>query len=147
MIFNTIWAYLYYMFLFACCGYAILRGARSEYLGATIMIFGSLSTLAVARSFGSSWAKLEVGIFVVDVVALFALIWLSLKSSRFWPLWATAFHLLAVTTHTAMTVAPQITPRALGTGAVFWAYPMLLALAIGSRENKPSLRGCTIRSG
>jgi hypothetical protein len=136
VIFHTIWGYLYYIFLFACCGYAILRGARWEYCGATIMILGSLSTLAVARSFGTSWATLEVGIFAIDIVAFFALIWLSLKSNRFWPMWATAFHLLALTTHMTTIVAPQITAWALGTGAVFWAYPMLLALAIGARENQ-----------
>lgn len=147
MIFHTIWAYLYYIFLFACCGYAILRGARSEYFGVMIMILGSLSTLVVARSFGTSWARLEVGIFAIDIVALLALIWLSLKSDRFWPIWATAFHLLAVTIHGMMMVEPQITPWAFGTGAVFWAYPMLLALAIGSRENQPLLPPRKIKSG
>lgn len=111
------------------------------------MIIGSLSTLAVARSFGGAWAKLEVGIFAIDIIALFALIWLALKSSRFWPIWATAFHLLAVITHTTMIAAPQITPWALGTGSVFWAYPMLLALAVGARENKPARKERILRSG
>ncbi len=147
MIFDTIWAYLYYIFLFACCGYAIARGTRSEYFGAAIMIFGSFSTLVVARSFGSSWSSLEVGIFAIDIVVLLAFIHLTLKSDRFWPMWATAFQLLAVTIHTAMMVAPQITPWAFGTGAVFWAYPMLLALAIGSCEHMPLAPGRKIKSG
>lgn len=147
MIFYTIWAYLYYIFLFACCGYAIARGTRSEYFGAAIMIFGSFSTLVVARSFGSSWSSLEVGIFAIDIVVLLAFIHLTLKSDRFWPMWATAFQLLAVTIHTAMMVAPQITPWAFGTGAVFWAYPMLLALAIGSCEHMPLAPGRKIKSG
>lgn len=139
MIFHTIWAYTYYIFLLACCGYAIFRGGRSEYFGAAIMMIGSISTLAVGRMFGTYWTGVEEGIFVVDVTALFALIHLALKSDRFWPIWATAFHLLAVTIHTAMMVAPQITPWAFGTGAVFWAYPMLLALAIGSYEDAPAV--------
>ena len=99
------------------------------------MICGSLATLAVAKSFGTSWSTVEEGIFAIDVVALAALAYLAIKSDRFWPMWATAFHLLAVTVHTAMMVAPQSTPWAFGTGAVFWAYPMLLALAVGSREH------------
>ena len=147
MLFNTIWAYIYYTFLFACCGYAIFRGGRWEYIGAAIMILGSLSTLAVARSFGSSWSSVEVGIFVIDTVALFALVQLAIKSDRFWPMWAAAFHLLAVSVHTAMMVAPEITPWAFGTGAVFWAYPMLLALAIGSWEHAPIVTVRKIRSG
>lgn len=134
MIFNTIWAYIYYIFLVVCCGYAIWRGSRFEYLGAAIMMVGSLSTLAVGRLGGSTWTSVEGGIYAVDIVALVALIHLTLKSDRFWPMWATAFHLLAVAIHTAMVVAPQVTPWAFATGAAFWAYPMLLALAIGSDE-------------
>ena len=111
------------------------------------MIAGSLCTLAVARSFGSSWSKMEVGIFAVDVVALFALIGLALTSDRFWPIWATAFHLLAVTVHPTIFWAPSITAWAFGTGAVFWAYPMLLALAIGSLENVAVARTRAIQPG
>lgn len=139
MIFNTGWAYLYYVFLFVCCGYAIFQGNRAEYLGAAIMVVGSLATLVIGRMVENSWTGVEGGIFVVDIVALIALIHLALKSDRFWPIWATAFHLLAVSIHTAMLVAPQITPWAFATGAAFWAYPMLLALAIGSYEHAPLL--------
>ncbi|MGB5484099.1 hypothetical protein [Parasphingorhabdus sp.] len=147
MIFNTIWAYIYYIFLVACCGYAIFRGSRFEYFGAMIMIVGSLSTLAVGRLLGTSWTSVEVDIFIIDIAALLALIYLSIRSDRFWPIWATAFHVLAVTIHTAMVVAPQITPWAFATGAVFWAYPMLLALAIGSFEHTPIVANQELDSG
>jgi hypothetical protein len=46
-----------------------------------------------------------------------------------------------------MMLAPQVTPWAFGTGAVFWAYPMLLALAIGSCEHVPLVRARKIESG
>ena len=147
MIFHTLWAYLYYAFLLVCCGYAIMRGGRSEYYGAGIMTLGSLSTLAVARAFGSSWSQVEVGIFVIDVVGLVALIFLAFRSDRFWPMWAASFQLLAVTVHTVMLLDPQITPWAFGTGAVFWAYPMLLALAIGSCENVVLAPDRRVRAG
>lgn len=147
MIFTTIWAYTYYIFLVACCGYTIYRGSRSEYFGAAIMIIGSVSTLVVSRLFGTSWTSVEVGIFAVDIVAFFALIYLAFKSDRFWPIWATAFQLLAVTIHPTMMVMPRITPWAFGTGAVFWAYPMLLALALGSFEHRPLVAEHGINSG
>ncbi|MGB5723499.1 MAG: hypothetical protein WBM39_03720, partial [Parasphingorhabdus sp.] len=85
--------------------------------------------------------------FIIDIAALLALIYLSIRSDRFWPIWATAFHVLAVTIHTAMVVAPQITPWAFATGAVFWAYPMLLALAIGSFEHTPIVANQELDSG
>ena len=147
MIFDTAWAFLYYIFLLTCCGYAIVRGDRSEYFGAAIMIIGSLSTLVVARLIGTSWSTVEIGIFAIDIVVLVAFIQLTLKSERFWPMWATAFQLLAVSVHTAMMVVPKITPWAFGTGAVFWAYPMLLALVIGSYEHTLSVANQEIDSG
>lgn len=134
MIFSTIWPYLYYAFLFICCAYAVIRGSRSEYAGAGIMIAGSFATLFVGQVIGATWTGLEFWIFVIDLVALLALIHLTIISDRFWPMWATAFHLLAVSIHTAIMVAPEITPWAFATGATFWAYPMLLALAVGAHE-------------
>ena len=147
MIFNTIWAHVYYIVLSFCCGYAILRGGVSEYVGASIMILGSLSSLAVGKFVGTPWTSMEEEIFVIDVVALIALICLTIKSDRFWPMWVTAFQLLTVSVHTVVMVAPQITPWAFATGAVFWAYPMLLALAIGSWEQVPIATVRKIRSG
>lgn len=126
--------FLYLIFLAICCGYAIYRGSHIEYIGAAIMIAGSLFTAIVSSSFETTWTGLEVGIFVVDIIFLFALIHLTIVSDRFWPMWATGFHLLAVAVHTAIMVAPEVTPWAFATGAAFWAYPMLLALAIGAHE-------------
>ncbi len=147
VILNTFWGNVYYIFLFVCCGYAIVRGTRSEYFGAAIMVIGSLSSLAVGKLWGTPWIRTEVEIFAIDIVALLALISLTIKSDRFWPMWASAFQLLAVTIHAAVMMAPQIKPWAFATGAVFWAYPMLLALAIGSFEHVPAKPGRKIESG
>jgi len=149
MILATLWGYVYFISLIFCCGYAIYRGSRSEYIGAGIIITGSLATIVTARVFGTTWTGLEIGILVIDLLALFALIHLTIVSDRFWPMWATAFHLLAVTVHTAMMVAPEVTPWAFATGAAFWAYPMLIALAVGSHEaiRLPSNQEPRLRSG
>ena len=147
MILNTVWGNVYYLTLFICCGFAIFHGARSEYFGVAIMMIGSLLTLVAARLFGTSWAQIEVGIFLIDIAVLIAFVWLALTSDRYWPIWASAFQLLAVIIHTSMLTAPLVTPWAFGTGVVFWAYPMLLALAIGSLENRPIKQGRKIESG
>ena len=147
MILNTIWGNVYYLFLIICCGYAILRGARSEYFGAAIMTIGSLSSLAVGKIWGTPWIRTEGEIFAIDIIALLALLYLTMKSDRFWPMWASAFQLLAVAIHTVVMIAPDVTPWAFATGAVFWAYPMLLALALGSFEHVAAKPGRKIESG
>lgn len=135
VIFNTVSAHFYYLFLIICCGYAIYRGSENEYIGAAIMTVGSLATLASARLFGSTFTGLELDILVIDLIALYAFIHLAMVSDRFWPLWAAAFHLLAIAVHTAAIVGPDVTPWAFAVSITFWAYPMLLALAIGSHEH------------
>tara|TARA_R110002073_G_scaffold127235_4_gene272504 strand:- start:1269 stop:1541 length:273 start_codon:yes stop_codon:yes gene_type:complete len=90
---------------------------------------------------------MEVGIFAIDIIVLTGFLWLALTSDRFWPIWVSAFQLLAVTIHMAMIMALPVTPWAFGTGAVFWAYPMLLALAIGSLEHVPMRPVPKIESG
>lgn len=111
------------------------------------MISGSLITVVIASLFGTAWTSLEEGIFAIDVVFLFALIHLTIVSDRFWPIWATGFHLLAVAVHTAMMVAPEVTPWAFATGAAFWAYPMLLALAVGAHEYVQPAAASKVDSG
>jgi len=49
-------------------------------------------------------------------------------------MWATAFHLVAISIHVVAMAAPDLALWALATGSAFWTYPMLLALAIGSHE-------------
>ncbi len=149
MTFHEMIPYLYYSFLLLACGYAVKRGHRTEYAGAIIMILGSLATSIVARTSGTTWTGTEYGILLVDLVALLALIHLTIVSDRFWPMWATAFHLLAVSVHTATMVAPIpiITPWAFATGAGFWAYLMLLALAIGAHEYVRPAEAERLRTG
>jgi len=90
MTFHALIPYIYNSFLVLVCGYAIVRGSRSEYVGAIIMFVGSMATIVVARTFEATWTGTEYGIFLVDLTVLFALIHLTVVTDRFWPMWATA---------------------------------------------------------
>jgi len=134
VIFETVMPYIYYVWLFLACGYAVRRGHRHEYLGAAILLIGSISSTVGVLFLSTAWTGFWTTTFVVDMLALLALIYLVVISDRFWPMWVAAFHLVAVSIHVATMVAPDIAPWALATGSAFWAYPMLLALAIGAHE-------------
>ncbi|WP_165799573.1 hypothetical protein [Sphingomonas oleivorans] len=126
----------YLVFLTLCAGYALLRGRRPERIGATIMIMGSVLTWAAAAELAYRWHSVDQGIFAVDLGMLVALLALALRSERFWPLWATGFHTVGLVTHSAMMVDPAIVPRAYSLAQGFWAYPALLALAMGTRMSR-----------
>ncbi|VAV92254.1 hypothetical protein MNBD_ALPHA04-1946 [hydrothermal vent metagenome] len=139
--------FIYYACLLAACGYAFFRGNRTEYLGAAIILAGSLATTIGLSVFETAWTGFGTSTFYIDMIVLLALIHLTLVSDRFWPMWVTAFHLVAISVHVATAVAPDLAPWALATGSAFWAYPMLLALAIGAHEYVRPAEAERLRSG
>lgn len=92
-----------------------------------------LSTLCWAL-LGSEFRSIEIGILTVDIVTLGLLINIALYSNRYWPLWAAAFHSIAVMTHLAMLIDRSIIPEAYAVGQGLWAYPVLGALLAGSER-------------
>ena len=133
--FHSYSPYFYYICLAVSSVYALLRGGKTEAWGVAVIAAGSLGTTLAIIILGPTWAEFNFIIFGIDFAALLALSYIALTSDRFWPMWATAFHFLTLAVHLATYVAPAITPWAFATGAAFWAYPMILILGIGAREN------------
>ncbi len=65
------------------------------------------------------------------LVAIFFLI-LAFKSSRWWPLWAAAFQLLAVAMLIINALDPAVRPYAYYVGELIWDYLGLMALLVGT---------------
>ena len=133
--FYSYYPYFYYACFTVCAFYALLRGGKTEAWGVAIIAIGSLGTTFAIIILGPTWAEFNYVMFGIDLAAFVALAFVALTSDRFWPMWATAFHFLTLAVHLATYLAPTIMPWAFATGAAFWAYPMLLMLGIGAREN------------
>ena len=136
MIFETLTPYIYYLLLLAVCMTASRYGSRDEIIGVAIMLSASVLTTISSQYLGTDWTGLFTFIFCVDAASFLAFFSLSLSSERFWPLWVTAFQSVSVLIHFAATVAPELAPRALATGAAFWAWPMIAMLALGILEGR-----------
>jgi len=108
------------------CGIAMVRGGRYERLASGAMLAAWALTMVVYRA---GFRETEWGILLVDLAALAAFVWIALKSSRYWPLLAAGFQLLAIVTHMARTVDHQVGAWAYLTAEILWGY--LLAFAIG----------------
>lgn len=102
------------------------------------MSLGSIASTLATGAFESAWTGLGSIVFYIDMFVLLALLGLTLMTDRFWPIWVTAFHVAAIAVHGAKSVAPDLAPWALATGSAFWAYPMLVALVIGTYEHVQS---------
>lgn len=122
----------YALCLALTCAVTAWRGATPEKLGAAIVLVGSIATVGAAHIPGLELCAAKIGILVVDLLVLAGFVALVLTTDRFWPLWACGFHLVGVATHIAMLVYPDILPQAYRVVQGLWAYPMMLAIALGT---------------
>lgn len=107
---------------------AILRGGPEE----RITVAGLLANITVTVLLRAPTGHHFQGVgFTADVLLLVLLLGVALRSAKFWPLAAAAFQLLAVITHVAMLVAPNVDRWAYLTAIVIWTYALLIALGVG----------------
>lgn len=130
---------LYYSLLLLCWAYALLRGGAPERIGTTVLLIGSLLTLATVSSQATSYASVETGVFLVDVATLLAFLALALRAERYWPLWITALQLIGTAGHVVKFVDPDLMPKAYALAAIVWSYPMLALLALGTFRHQRRL--------
>ena len=113
----------------AVCAIAVWRGRDLERLAAGAELATWALTLLVfkSRSESTQWAVLAID------VALFAvLLWIALRSTRYWPLLAAGFQLLALLTHFAHAVDALVSGWAYLTAILIWNYLTLVAIGYGA---------------
>ncbi len=116
--------------LLAACSFALTFGGRDERQAAACF-----SAAAIGSAFPmNGYASVELFILSIDLVLAGFLFWLVLYSKAFWPIWATAFHMITLATHACLWLQPNILPIAYATFGIAWSYPVLFALIWGTRE-------------
>lgn len=122
-------------------------GGRAERLGIGIVFTGSMLTWALQETALFDWASARGGLIAVDLGVLFSFFALSARSDRFWPLWATAFHLIGVTTHLVLTFSPARVLQAYALVQGVWAYPIFACIVVGCVRHQRRLRQGTATPG
>ena len=120
---------LFILALISCCGVAFWLGRNSERATAAALVSAALISPLVQTS---DFMHPETGILLIDVLLLGYLLVLAMRSDRFWPMWAAGFQIVGTFIHVAALVDKTVWPGAYATAQVFWAYPVLLALGIGT---------------
>jgi hypothetical protein len=129
----------YYAMLALCWMYALLKGGAPERFGATILAVGSILSLAARSSATGRFGSVEVGVFLADVATLIAFLVLALRAERYWPLWLAALQIIGTAGHVVKLADPDTIPRAYAVALVFWSYPMLLLIALGTWRHQRRL--------
>lgn len=112
--------------------YALLRGKRDERHVGLIMIVGLIATELALPPIRERFEGVETKLMLVDVAVFMGFLWVALRSERFWPLWIAGLQLTAILGHILKAVDIHLFARAYAASLVFWAYPMLLILAVGT---------------
>lgn len=121
--------------------YALLRGKRDERYVGIIFVVGVVATELVLPPVRTRFEDVETRAMLVDLAVFAGFLWVALRSDRFWPLWMAGLQLTAILGHVLKTVDVHLFARAYAAALVFWAYPMLLILAIGTwRSHKRGKR-------
>lgn len=110
---------------------ALWKGGPEERATAGVLIGGWAITLIFRDR---HWSDPQWVGFGVDIATLLFLGVMALRTHQFWPLFAAAFQLLGVVTHTARIIDTTLGEWAYITGGVIFSYLVLAALAGGTWE-------------
>lgn len=138
---------LYLLCLASTVVIVFARGGKDERAGAAIVLLASVMSIAVQQPGLFDWHDNRLSLVLVDVGALVAFLVLALTSRRFWPLWTTAFHLIAVCTHLVIYLEPRRVIQSYALLQGFWAYPIMLTLILGAYARTPDERSGRRRLG
>jgi hypothetical protein len=104
-------------------------GGRDEQLAA----FGfAVATAASNLANEHLYTATETGVLAVDVMLMAGLLILALTSDRFWPLWASAFHFVALLVHIGSLTQQGNFAWAYAIGLIFWSYAVIASLIVGT---------------
>jgi hypothetical protein len=112
--------------------YAFLRGSRDERRVGIILVVGVIATHFAWTPVSDRFSGLETHVMAVDMVVFAGFLWVALRSERFWPLWIAGLQLTSILGHVLKAVDVHLFSRAYGAALMFWGYPIVLILAIGT---------------
>ena len=93
------------------CGYAFRAGGAPERWTAAVFIVGAAATF-VAPFYNAlrPYAQVEPMLLAVDVLMLAGLVGIALRADRFWPLYVSALHIIAIAIHGVKAFEPDLVP-------------------------------------
>ena len=130
---------IFWIVLFATCGYALWRGRKYERIAAIVFIAATVLSFLTHSPLRSRYFGIELSDLIVDNAVLVAVIAIALVSDRFWPLWIAGLQLVDSMSHLLKAIDVDLVPRVYGAAERFWSYPILIILLVGAwRQNRRS---------
>ncbi|WEK43249.1 MAG: hypothetical protein P0Y64_18340 [Candidatus Sphingomonas colombiensis] len=116
--------------------YAVLRGGRPEQIGAATLFAGAWISTLVVHPLGLRFFHIESGVLVTDVAILGVFLWLSVRCTRFWPIWIAAMLTAEVIVHIGLVIAPSVPWKAYMDATALWGWIAQLMLIVATWRTK-----------
>lgn len=120
---------LFWLLTLFGCLFAMLFGGRDGRW--FVILFLGCVLLTIPAQLAGSWHATQIWLMLVDTLLLGCLIWLMLRSTSYWPIWAAASQLMTVLTHVVTMMLPGFSDRIYAGLSTVWVLPLLLFTIIG----------------
>ncbi len=127
---------LFYAILLGSVAYAARRGGAPERWMATLFVVAAVASHAIVLVHGSSYEQIDVFRLGVDACLLAGMATIMARADRFWPIYCTAFQILAVTTHGVRMFDSLVLPPVYYRATAWLAYPTLMILVAGVHRHR-----------
>ena len=124
--------YFFWAILLGAFAYALWRGRSDERIAAGVCVLASIATRFAISPLSERYTGVEIGLLMIDGAVLAAFVAIALRSNRFWPLWIAGLQLTSSLSHLMKVIEVDLLPRAYAAAAVFWSYPILLIIIVGT---------------
>lgn len=123
---------IFWALLLLTFAYALWRGRGDEKIAAGVALLATIATQFVMLPQTSRYHGLQLSLVAIDIAVLAAFVAIALRSERFWPLWVAGLQLTNSISHLMKGVESNLLPQAYAAAAVFWSYPILLIILVGT---------------
>jgi|CXWL01.1.fsa_nt_gi hypothetical protein len=128
--------WMFWTLVVSASAYAICFGGREERLVTVILVAAYFATFLLSRLSTLDWLQPQLGILATDSLASILLLFIALRSKRFWPLPIVAFQILPVATQLVATFGENLVSYGLGVAQGAWSYLQLIVLVIATTNTR-----------
>ena len=137
---------IFWALLLLTCAYALWRGRGDEKIAAGVALLATVATQFVIPPPSLRYSGVQFSLVAIDIAVLAAFVAIALRSKRFWPLWVAGLQLTNSMSHLMKGIESDLIPQAYAAAAVFWSYPILLIIIVGTwrthqrgQQDRPSI--------
>ncbi len=115
------------------CAFAIRCGGAPEQIVAWVVLATFVADPILHLVFKRTFETVDPTHVIIDVARFAGIAAVALRANRFWPIWLSAFQLLALAAHLAKTMDLHIHPVIYGAMSAMWSYGILIGLILATR--------------